>query len=184
MSQYHCKYDELVDPETLTDNPRNPNGHPERQIDALVAFIRDSGWRHPIIVSRRSGYIVCGHARKQAAIRRGDHAPVVYQDFESDSSEQALMLADNHLPELAEMNIELEQIQIRELAEINLPILEWGFEINEQEPHKIEHFDSKPYEYVDIIMRAKIDVVTAETFDDVSKFAKEHCLEVIFAGKD
>ena len=182
--EYHCKYDELVDPSVLIDNPRNPNQHPKCQVDALVSFIRFSGWRHPVIVSRRSGQIVCGHARKLAALQLGEKVPVVYQDFEKASDEQALLLADNHIQELAETDNYLEALQVSELAELDIPVLDFGFELADNKSHQIEHFESKPYAYIDIIMRAKIEDVKAETLEAVSSFASEHGLEVLYAGHD
>jgi len=124
---YHCKFDELVDPSTLKDHPRNANRHPRRQLDALVKFIEFSGWRHPIVVSNLSGFIVAGHARKIAAIERGDLAPVEYQDFESEEAERAMLLADNHLAELADMDIKLQSIEIAELKSMDVPMESFGF---------------------------------------------------------
>jgi len=144
MTEYHCKYDELVDPSQLIDHPRNVNKHPRRQLDALSAVIwgpkfpdgtRNSskalGWRHAIVVSRRSGFVTMGHARKTVGIEEGELVPVVYQDFESDAAERAMLRADNRLAELAEIDFELEQIEIKELAALDIPVLDFGFEIAE-----------------------------------------------------
>lgn len=68
---------------------------------ALIAYIRESGWRHPIVVSKLSGYIVAGHARRLAALAIQCDAPVVYQDFDTEADELAFLLADNRLAELA-----------------------------------------------------------------------------------
>lgn len=99
--EYHCKYDDLAEPDDLKPHPRNANMHPEEQVDALSRFIRVSGFRQPVTVSNRSGFIVAGHARRVAAKRIGCKAPVVYQDFETDVDELAFLLADNRLAELA-----------------------------------------------------------------------------------
>jgi len=99
--EYHCRYDELVDPGELEPHPKNASVHPTEQIEALCRFIRVSGWRQVVTISNRSGFIVAGHARCVAAKRIGCQAPVVYQDFESDADEIAFLLADNRLAELA-----------------------------------------------------------------------------------
>lgn len=125
--EYHCKYDELVEPADLLDHPRNHNNHPERQLAALEAFIRHSGWRHPAVVSKLSGKIVAGHARKEAAIRLGCQVPVVYQYFESDAEERTFLAADNKLAELAEMDVELLDVEILELEDLDVPIYDFGF---------------------------------------------------------
>ena len=91
-----CLYDALVDPIELDDHPKNRNKHGQDQIERLAELYRYQGVRHPIIVSKLSGYIVAGHGRKLAAIRAGvDQMPVVYQDFENDDQEYAFIQSDN-----------------------------------------------------------------------------------------
>lgn len=99
----HCAYDKLIPVERLIPNPRNPNRHPERQIDVLAKMIVAQGWRCPITVSNQSGFIVRGHGRLQAALRAGlSVAPVDYQDYENEAAEWADLIADNRIAELAE----------------------------------------------------------------------------------
>ena len=59
----YCSYTELVDIEAVIENPRNPNKHPEKQIKMLAKIIKNQGWRSPIIISNRSGFVVKGHGR-------------------------------------------------------------------------------------------------------------------------
>ena len=100
-----CAHDRLVPLDDLKPNPRNPNEHPEGQLALLAKNIRYFGWRHCITVSKRSGFIVAGHGRLQAAQRLGVRlAPVDYQDFASDDEELAVLIADNRLSELSETN--------------------------------------------------------------------------------
>lgn len=101
-----CAYDALVDPETLIPNPRNPNKHPQRQLDLLAKIIKHQGFRRPIVVSNRSGFIIVGHARLEAARIAGfKQVPVDYQDYANEAAEWADMIADNRLAELAEMSV-------------------------------------------------------------------------------
>jgi len=98
----HCAFDEVVDVASLVPNPRNPNRHPEAQIDLLARIIRDQGWRAPITVSSRSGFIVRGHARLEAALKAGwGEVPVDRQDYATEAAEWADLIADNRLAELA-----------------------------------------------------------------------------------
>ena len=64
----YCAHTELVDIASLVENPRNPNRHPEKQIEALAKIIQYQGWRNPIVVSKRSRFIVKGHGCLLAAI--------------------------------------------------------------------------------------------------------------------
>ena len=66
-----CAYDEIVNCAELKPNPKNPNTHPAGQIKLLGKIIKDQGWRMPITVSKRSGLIVKGHGRLEAAFRVG-----------------------------------------------------------------------------------------------------------------
>ena len=97
-----CAHDAIVPLKDLRPNPKNPNQHPPEQIKLLASIIRATGWRGPITVSKRSGYIVKGHGRMMAA-ELGDmaEAPVDYQDYASEAEELADLTADNRIAELA-----------------------------------------------------------------------------------
>lgn len=63
----HCAYDELKSIAEVVPNPRNPNTHPEKQVKLLAKIIEAHGWRAPITVSKRSGFVIRGHGRLAAA---------------------------------------------------------------------------------------------------------------------
>ena len=101
----HCAHTALLDPNTLRPNPANPNRHSAHQIQLLASIIQEQGWRGPITVSKRSGLIVRGHGRLEAALLMGaEKVPVDYQDYASEAEELADLLADNRLSELAELD--------------------------------------------------------------------------------
>lgn len=101
----YCSHDQLVPIEKIYPNPENPNTHPDEQLELLAKLITRQGWRTPISVSTRSGYIVRGHARLEAAKMNGEKdVPVDYQDYDSDSAEYADLVADNRIAELAELD--------------------------------------------------------------------------------
>lgn len=103
----HCSHAKMVAIGELKPNPENPNSHPARQIEKLAAIIKAHGWRHPITVSNRSGFIVSGHCRLMAAKKLGlKKCPVDYQAFKSKAEERAVLLADNVIGELAEEDFE------------------------------------------------------------------------------
>ena len=100
-----CAHTSLADPATLKPNPANPNRHSAHQIQILAAIIQEQGWRAPITVSKRSGLIVRGHGRLEAALLMGcDNVPVDEQDYANEAEELADLLADNRLSELAELD--------------------------------------------------------------------------------
>ena len=124
-----CGYEKLVPVEDLKANPRNPNTHPVRQIELLAKNIRYFGWRHPITVSKRTGLIVAGHGRLEAAKHLGlQLVPVDYQDFASENDEMAVLIADNRLAELASVDLNSLEGVINELKVDGFDTLLTGFE--------------------------------------------------------
>lgn len=100
-----CAHDAIVDVAALVPNPKNPNQHPDNQIQLLGRIIRETGWRAPITVSKRSGFIVKGHGRLAAALLEGfKEVPVDYQHYDSEAQEYADLVADNRIAELAEID--------------------------------------------------------------------------------
>lgn len=101
-----CLYDALINPIELKDNPKNRNKHGQDQIEKLAQLYRYQGVRHPIIISKLTGFIVAGHGRKLAAIRAGvDQMPVVYQDFENYDQEYAFVQSDNAVALWADLDL-------------------------------------------------------------------------------
>ena len=102
-----CAFDELLKIDVLKPNPKNPHQHSDEQVTLLAKIIDYQGWRSPIVISKRSGYIVAGHARLKAAQKLGlKTVPVDLQDFKSEADELAHLLADNRIAELADPDTE------------------------------------------------------------------------------
>lgn len=79
-------------PDQLLANPANWRIHPKAQQDALAGALDAVGWVQQVLVNRRSGFVVDGHARVALALRRGEPTvPVLYVDL--DPEEEALVLA-------------------------------------------------------------------------------------------
>lgn len=101
----YCAYDEILPIGQLRPNPKNPNKHPQEQIEKLGKIIRGNGWRNAITISTRSGLIVKGHGRQLSAeLEELKEVPVEYQNYESEEAELADLTADNRIAELAEMD--------------------------------------------------------------------------------
>ena len=99
-----CAFDKIVPVEELKPNPKNPNRHPKDQVELLSRVIEAQGWRQPVKVSTRSGLIVSGHGRYEAALLLGCPVPVDFQSYPSEEDELADLLADNRIAEMAEMD--------------------------------------------------------------------------------
>jgi len=122
----NCQYNDLIDVDLLTPHPRNSNTHGEKQIKMLAKIIDHTGWRHPIIVSSRSKFIVAGHGRLEAAKLNGyKEVPVQYQDFNSEAAEFEFLIADNKIAELADHDdaLMIENIKDLDLGDIDFELL-------------------------------------------------------------
>ncbi|MEM4701487.1 MAG: ParB N-terminal domain-containing protein [Candidatus Bathyarchaeia archaeon] len=116
-----CAYDQLMDITELEKrvNKKNPNTHPESQIELLCKIIAYQGCRSPIVLSRRSGLIVKGHARLAAMKSLGwAKAPVDWQDYDNEEQEIADMVADNELQKMSLLDFDI--LQKHTLADFNL----------------------------------------------------------------
>jgi ParB-like nuclease domain len=98
-----CAYDKLVPIGELKPHPKNTNMHSTEQVTLLAKIIMKNGFRAPICVSKRSGFITRGHARYTAANFLGAKTvPVDFQEYGTEEEEIGDMLADNHIAELSE----------------------------------------------------------------------------------
>ena len=112
----NCSYQKLVPIDQLNAHPSNANKHSQRQIEMLAKIMKYQGWRHPIVVSSLSGFIVAGHGRLAAAKKLGwTECPVDTQDFEDKVQEIAFLYSDNKIAELAEHDDELMKLAVLEL---------------------------------------------------------------------
>jgi ParB-like chromosome segregation protein Spo0J len=111
----------------LKPNPRNPNVHPAKQIELLARIIEAKGWRSPITVSTRSGMIVRGHGRYEAARRlECAEVPVDFQNYDSEAEEWQDLLADNRISELSQID---ESILREILHDIDLDVELTGYDL-------------------------------------------------------
>jgi hypothetical protein len=111
----------LVALEEIVPNPKNPNAHTDQQIERLCKIIQAQGFRSPLVVSKRSGFLIAGHGRLMAAkLLDMKTVPVIYQDFENEALEYAHMTADNAISEWASLD----------RSQINIDMLELGPEFD------------------------------------------------------
>jgi hypothetical protein len=107
----------IVDVDLLVENPKNNNVHPQDQIDRLAKLITHTGFRNPLVVSNRSGFVLCGHGRISAAKKAGlKQLPVIYQDFKDEAEEYAYMTADNAIHNWSSID----------LSKVNSEMLDFG----------------------------------------------------------
>lgn len=136
----HCKYDELIEVQSLKPHPKNRNSHPKEQIKRLAQILEYQGFRYPIKVSRASGFVTSGHGRIEAAKLNGwTQVPVNYQEYESEEQEYADLIADNSIASWSELD----------LSEINVDIVGLGPDFN-IDLLGIENFEIEPADKAEI----------------------------------
>lgn len=126
-----CSFDKIIPVRELKPNPKNPNRHPGDQVELLAKVIEMQGWRQPVKVSARSGFIVSGHGRYEAALLLGCPVPVDIQDYPSEAEELADLLADNRIAEMAEMDEEVlaEVFAVIDESELSMDITGYTDEV-------------------------------------------------------
>lgn len=141
-----CRYNELVPIEKMVPHPRNTNEHPESQIQLLAKIIKAQGWRRPITVSKRSGFITRGHGALLAAkAAEFECVPVEYQEYENEAAEVADMNADNRLATKSTIDRGKEKDLINEFDDGAFDLELFGYNMNELENLMTEfHVEPEP----------------------------------------
>lgn len=158
-----CTFAKLVPIEKLVEHPRNPNRHPDKQLELLAKVIQAQGFRRPIVVSNRSGFVIVGHGRLQAARLAGmDAVPVDYQDYENEAEEWADMVADNKIASMADFDNEALANMFEELNDFDEELfgmvqhdidklmgrIERAEQENKAQEIKLDVFDEEKFEHV------------------------------------
>ena len=181
----------IVDIEQVIPNPKNANRHSIEQIKRLEKLIKYQGFRNPLIISNRTGFLVVGHGRLEAAINLGmQKVPVIYQDFESEAQEYAYLISDNEIARWAELDkqavyedlkeIELDDIELLGLEDFTLP------DVDELDPHTDE--DEVPEVEHPITRRGDIWLLgkhrlmcgDSTMIDDVEKLMNGEKADIVF----
>ncbi len=116
----------IVPIEKIIPSPRNNNRHSIEQLERLAKIIEHRGFREPLTVSKRSGFVVCGHARLEAAKILGmTELPVIEQDFESEAEEYSHLTSANEIARWAELDLHETYNAVEEfgLSELEIELL-------------------------------------------------------------
>jgi len=177
----HCNHTKMEDLVNLIPHPQNPNKHPEKQIALLAKIIRHSGWRSPIVVSKRSGFIVSGHGRLDAAkLLNEEKVPIDEQDFKNEADELAHLVADNRIAELSGLSDDKLTELLSGLSETDLDMELTGFdgdeiakllEMNREEVEGSEKFSEAIAESNNYARLAAMFVEECGDFDVVPFFS-------------
>lgn len=114
----------LVDIDTIIENPKNVNVHSKEQIERLAKLIKHSGFRDPLIISKRSGFLICGHGRLICAKKlKLTSVPVIYQDFKDEAEEYQFMVSHNAIASWAELDLDMIKSEILSFDDMDIELL-------------------------------------------------------------
>jgi len=121
---------ELRDITTIRPYDKNPRIN-DGAVDAVATSLKQFGFRQPIVVDGE-GVIICGHTRWKAAQKLGlAKVPVHIATDLTPEQVKAYRLADNKTAELAEWDMELLPIELKDLQAADFDLSMLGFDEDE-----------------------------------------------------
>src|SRR5215204_2534138 len=118
---------------SLKPDPRNARTHSKRQVEQIIASIRQFGFTNPILVDP-DGELIAGHGRLLAAKAIGmAEVPTIELAGLSEAQKRALRLADNKIALNAGWDLDLLRVELGELAalDVDLDLTVTGFSTGE-----------------------------------------------------
>lgn len=108
---------EHLRPDELTPYARNPNLHPDEQVDLIVRSIEEFGFTVPLLADE-NGMILAGHGRQLAALKM--HlalVPVIRMRGLSQAQKRAYVMADNQIARTSDFDYAMIAAELRALSE-------------------------------------------------------------------
>jgi DNA modification methylase len=104
----------------IKPDPRNARTHPKRQIEQIIASIREFGFTNPLLVDE-ADMLIAGHGRLRAAKELGLlEVPAITLMGLSDAQKKALRLADNKIALNAGWDLEILRLELAEIGTLDI----------------------------------------------------------------
>ena len=122
MKEMKIEYKNIDDIIPYENNPRKNDG----AVDYVANSIKEFGFKVPIIIDKEN-VVVTGHTRLKAAQKLGlKEVPVIYADDLSEEQVKAFRIADNKVAEFSTWDFEKLDLELEELADINIDMSDFG----------------------------------------------------------
>jgi DNA modification methylase len=117
--------------EKCLPSPRNARTHSDAQVAEIAGSIRAFGFTNPILAGE-DGDVVAGHGRLAAARLLGlSEVPVIVLRGLSEVQRRQLMLADNRIALNAGWDLEMLQVELKDLSALGADLSVLGFSRDE-----------------------------------------------------
>lgn len=128
----------------ITPYSKNARKHEDADVSAIMASIKEFGFKDPIGVWSKDNIIVEGHGRLTAAKKLGmKTVPCIRLDDLTDEQRRAYALAHNKTAELSDWDMDLLSLELDDIADIDMT--EFGFDLDfEAEPIEVIEDDAPP----------------------------------------
>jgi len=112
--------------ETIRPYEQNPRLN-DQAVEAVAKSLREFGFRQPIVIDAE-GVIICGHTRWKAAQKLGlKQVPVHVATDLTPAQVKAYRIADNQTASLAEWNMDLLPLELKDLQGMDFDLSLLGF---------------------------------------------------------
>jgi len=119
-----------LNPKDLIPYEKNAKNHPERQLETLMAGIKEFGFDQPIVVDQDM-VIIKGHGRREAALRlKMEAVPVVVRHI-TKTEAKYLRVADNEV-NTGSWDATALRREMKDLSTSGFDLSLTGFEVEEQ----------------------------------------------------
>jgi DNA modification methylase len=118
---------------SLKPDPRNARTHSKRQVEQIIASIREFGFTNPILLDPE-GVLIAGHGRLLAAKSMGmAEVPTIELVGLNDAQKRARRLADNKIALGAGWDLDLLKVELAELSvlDVDMDLTVTGFSTGE-----------------------------------------------------
>lgn len=124
--------------ENLVPYEKNAKIHNEEQLEKIGKSIQEFGFVNPCLIDKDYN-IIAGHGRVMAAKKIGMKAvPCVFIEGMSEEQRRAYIIADNRLGELADWDMEMVNMELKDLQMEGFDIDLTGFDLEDLEVEDAE----------------------------------------------
>lgn len=150
----------------------NAKEHPAEQVEQIKKSILEFGMNDPIAVWK-DNVIIEGHGRLLACAELGEDysvVPIIRLDYLTDEQRRAYALIHNKLTMNSDFNLDLLNIELRDLEDFSIDMSDFGFELDfEEEAETKEPKEATYSESIGVIINCSDEEEAEEIFNKLQE---------------